>query len=116
MNAREIIENSTVNQLGIKDTDCSLDGTKTFSDIKDSIAKAINVIDEALPKMKAAGVDMQKASVDCRGIFRSIIRKGWGGAEVEFYVIHKGHKAITAIGPRHLDGIVRQISEYVLNY
>ena len=116
MNANQIINNSVINQLNINDTDKSLDGSKTFADIKSAVAKAIDVIDGALPKMKAAGVDMKKAADDAEGLFRGIIRKGWGGNEVEFYVTRDGDKAITVINQRHLDNIVAQIENFVANY
>jgi hypothetical protein len=114
MNTNEMIRD--LDKLGIQDSDMSLDNSKSFLDIKNSVIKAIDIIDNALPKMKTAGIDMKKAAFDAEGLFRNIIHKGWGEIEVEFYVIHNGHKAITAIGPRHLDSIVEQIKSYITNY
>lgn len=116
MNANEIISKSVISQIDIEDTDKSLDGTKTFADIKNNITKAIDVINEALPKMKAAGVDMKKASGDAEGLLRNIVRKEWGGNKVEFYVTRDSHKAITAVTPRTIDDIVKEVSNYVANY
>lgn len=116
MNAAEIISNSQINQLGISDNDRSLDGSKSFADIKATVAQAIEKINTALPKMKAAGADMKKASWDAGLLFRNIVRKGWGGAEVEFYVTRNGHKAITVVDTNHLDDISEQIRAFVANY
>jgi hypothetical protein len=107
---------SKLGNLGIKDDDKSLDGDKTFTDIKAGVAKAIGIIDEALPKMKAAGIDMQKASSDVDGLFRNVVRKAWGANEVEFYVTRNGQKAITAINQRHLDNIISEISQHVAEF
>lgn len=116
MNATEIISNAQISQINISDNDKTMDGSKTFADIKATIAHAINVIDEALPKMKAAGTDMKKAAWDADGLFRGIVRKGWGGNEVEFYVTRDGSKAILAINQRHIDDISDSIRDYVANY
>ena len=116
MNANEIINNSFIAQIGINDSDKSLDGSKTFVDAKAAIAKAIDTIAAALPKMKAAGTDMSQAADQAEGLFRSIVRKGWGGNEVEFYVTRDGDKAITAIGQRTIDDIAEKITNFVANY
>lgn len=116
MNAIEIISKSQISQLNISDSDKSLDGSKTFSDIKSTVAQAIEKIDAALPKMKAAGVDMKKAGFDAENLFRNIVRKGWGSTEVSFYTTRDGGKAITAVTARHIDDIAKQISDFVTNY
>lgn len=116
MNASEMIKNSQISQMNINDNDTTVDGSKTFSDIKASIAKAIDTIDAALPKMKAAGIDMQKASFDARGLFRNIIRKGWGDNEVSFYTTRNGGKAILTVTARNLDDIEDEISEFVAKF
>ena len=116
MNANEIIKSSKISQIGISDDDKSLDGSKSFADIKATVVKAINIIDQALPKMKAAGQDMKKAAGDVDGLFRNIVRKGWGGVEVEFYVTREGKKTITVVTARHIDDIVEQVNQIVANY
>lgn len=116
MNASEIINNATISRLGIVDTDTSLDGSISFADIKGTIASAIEKIDDALPKMKAAGVDMEKASFDARGLFRAMVRRGWGGNEVDFYFARHGQKSITAVNQRHIDDIVDVICDKITNY
>jgi hypothetical protein len=116
MDAKKMIGNSQVSKLGIKDTDKSLDGKKSFLDIKNDIAGAIKVIDDALPKMAAAGIDMKKASQEADGIFRSAVRKRWGNSEVDFSVTRNGGKAITAINQRHLDDISVQVVDHVKNF
>lgn len=116
MNAIEIVNNSVIGQVDINDSDKNLDGSKTFADAKSAIVTAINVIDEALPKMKAAGIDMKKATGDAEGLFRSIVRKGWGGNEMDFYTIRDGNKAIVGINQRTIDDIVNQVRDFVANY
>lgn len=116
MNATKIISNSQISQLNISDADKSLDGSKSFSDIKATVSQAIEKINAALPKMKAAGVDMKKAANDADGLFRSVVRKGWGGNEVEFYTTRNGQKTIVAITARHIDDISEQIRTFVANY
>lgn len=116
MDANEIISNSQISQLSINDDDKSLDGTKTFADIKAVVVRAIDTINEALPKMKEAGVDMKKAAFDAELLLRSIVRKGWGGNEVEFYVTRNDGQAITAVTNRHIDDVAEQVSRLVANF
>jgi hypothetical protein len=116
MNATEIVSKAQISQLSINDDDKSLDGSKTFADIKATIIQAIEKVNAALPKMKAAGVDMKKASRDAEGLLRNIIRKGWGDNEVEFYTTRDGNKAITVVTARNIDDIVEQVSDFVANY
>lgn len=115
MNASEIINNSIISKININDSDKSFDG-KTFADAKEVIAKAINVIADALPKMKAAGVDMKKSQWDAEELFRSIVRKGWGGNEIDFYTMRDGNKALVGINQRTIDDIVNQVRDFVANY
>lgn len=116
MNAVEIISKSQISQINLNDDDKSLDGSKTFGDIKATIAQAIEKINAALPKMKAAGVDMTKAGYDAENLFRNIVRKGWGGNNVDFYTIRNGNKAIVNVTDRNIDDIAKQISNFVINY
>jgi len=116
MNAIEIISNAQISQLNISDDDKSLDGSKTFSDIKATVVQAIEKINAALPKMKAGGVDMKKAAFDADGLFRNVVRKGWGGNEVEFYTTRDGGQAIAAVTARNIDDISEQIRNFVANY
>ncbi len=115
MDVQQIISQSFLSNMDIQDSDLSVDG-KTFLDAKEAVAKAINTIAEALPKMKESGIDMKKASVDAEGLFRSLIRKEWGGNEIDFYVTKDGNKSIVGVTQRSIDDIVNQVVSIVANY
>jgi hypothetical protein len=91
MNADQII-NKSLDQINIHE-----DSVETFTNLKNAIAKAINIIDQALPKMKASGIDMSKIGFDTEQLFKSVVRKSLGSNAVDLYIIKDGNKAILTI-------------------
>lgn len=115
MNASEIISKSMLSQINLNDDDKSFDGSKTFGDYKAAIAQVIEKIDAMLPKMKAAGTDMKKASGEVDGLFRNMLRKAYG-KETSFYTMRNGSKALVNVTDRNIDDITKQVSDFVANY
>lgn len=116
MNGSAIVGSSQIGQMGIEDTAKNVGSDKTFGDYKATISQTIEKIDALLPKMKAAGTDMKKASNEVDGLFRNMVRKAWGSNETSFYTNRNGNKVIVNVTARNLDDISKKISDFVANY
>jgi len=66
----------------------------TNAKVYDGLRHAVAVIEEALQKMKTAGVPASKAALEAPEFFRSLVRKQWGSDSVDFES-KKGHGQVT---------------------
>jgi len=83
--------------------------------VYDGIKHAVTVIEDALLKMKSAGVPASKAMFEAPEFFRSIVRKQWGGDTVSF-VNEKGHGQVTLNATfGDLPSMVRDLAEETLS-